>query len=49
MSVKHLLVGEGCQSEIMETIGYGLTMPAAGNDTEGGRVKNRRVELRFVN
>ena len=37
-------------SEVMpgdrfEAIGYGATLPLAGNDTEDGKLQNRRIEF----
>lgn len=48
-SVKDFLIQEGCDSSLLITIGYGREKPIALNNTELGRSKNRRVELRFVN
>jgi outer membrane protein OmpA-like peptidoglycan-associated protein len=47
-SVKEFLVKEGCQESMMKTTGYGKTKPVARNDTEEGRSKNRRVEIKFL-
>jgi outer membrane protein OmpA-like peptidoglycan-associated protein len=47
-SVKEFLVKEGCQETMMKTTGYGKTKPVARNDTEEGRAKNRRVEIKFL-
>jgi outer membrane protein OmpA-like peptidoglycan-associated protein len=47
-SVKEFLVKEGCQETMMKTTGFGKTKPVARNDTEEGRAKNRRVEIKFL-
>ena len=47
-SVKEFLVKEGCEESMMKTTGYGKTKPVARNDTEEGRAKNRRVEIKFL-
>jgi len=44
-SVRSHLVEKGIQAERLQEIGYGLTKPAASNDTVEGRAANRRVEL----
>jgi outer membrane protein OmpA-like peptidoglycan-associated protein len=33
---------------MMKTTGFGKTKPVARNDTEEGRAKNRRVEIKFL-
>jgi outer membrane protein OmpA-like peptidoglycan-associated protein len=38
----------GIEAERLQAAGYGDTKPVAGNDTEDGRAKNRRVELRKI-
>ena len=48
LAVKAFLVTEGCSENNMSTIGYGASKPIASNDSEAGRAKNRRVELRFL-
>jgi len=40
------LVENGIDAERLSQKGYGVTQPVASNDTEEGRAKNRRVELR---
>ena len=47
-SVKNYLVQHGVAASRITTIGYGDTKPAATNDTEEGRQKNRRTEVRIV-
>jgi len=45
MSVKTWLVASGMNAERIKTAGYGEANPAASNDTDEGRGKNRRVEI----
>lgn len=45
-AVMDYLVKNGIDPERLSDRGYGLTRPVASNDTEEGRAKNRRVELR---
>ena len=47
-AVKAVLVSEGCFSDKITFEGLGKTKPIAPNDTEEGRSKNRRVELKIV-
>jgi outer membrane protein OmpA-like peptidoglycan-associated protein len=47
-AVFRYLVNHGIAPERMEVIGYGETRPVADNDTEAGRMQNRRVELHVV-
>lgn len=47
-NVKTLLVMRGVAENRIEVVGYGKTMPVATNDTESGRQKNRRVEIRIA-
>ncbi|MFA4915654.1 MAG: OmpA family protein [Syntrophales bacterium] len=47
-SVKTLLVQRGVADNRIEIVGFGETMPVATNDTEAGRQKNRRVEIKIV-
>jgi K(+)-stimulated pyrophosphate-energized sodium pump len=44
-AVKALLVNQGVGAERISTQGLGQNKPVASNDTEEGRLKNRRTEL----
>ena len=46
-AVKNLLVQRGVAENRIEVVGFGETMPVATNDTEAGRQKNRRVEIKI--
>ncbi|MFZ2398334.1 MAG: OmpA family protein [Smithella sp.] len=44
-SVRQYLINNfGIKASRLSAVGYGLTKPIAGNDTEEGRQKNRRVQ-----
>jgi len=47
-AVKDYLVNEGCFQDNLAIIGFGKTKPVASNDSDEGRAKNRRVELKFI-
>jgi len=47
-AVKNLLVQRGIGGSRIESVGFGKTMPVASNDTEAGRQKNRRVEIKIA-
>jgi OOP family OmpA-OmpF porin len=44
-AIKDHFVSRGIDPKRLATKGYGITNPAASNDTKEGRAKNRRVEL----
>lgn len=46
--VKNFLVKNGIDSKRLTTVGYGTTKPAAKNDSEFGRIKNRRVTFKII-
>ena len=48
LAVKTFLVSLGCSSDDLTSIGYGETRPVATNETDAGRAKNRRVEIKFI-
>ena len=48
-SVKAYLVNSGVSGGQLRIKGYGETHPVATNDTEEGRILNRRVEIRKIN
>lgn len=47
-SVRQYLIGKGISSSRIISKGYGEKEPVATNDTEEGRAKNRRVEVRVL-
>ena len=47
-SVANYLVGKGLVRERFEIVGMGERYPVASNDTDDGRARNRRVEIRVV-
>ncbi|AHF00417.1 flagellar motor protein MotB [Thiomicrospira aerophila AL3] len=44
-AAKAYLLNQGVPADRIETVAFGLTQPAASNDTEAGRIQNRRFEL----
>lgn len=44
-AVRNYLIAKGISAERLTARGYGEARPVADNATEGGRYKNRRVEL----
>ncbi|MBF0274137.1 MAG: OmpA family protein [Nitrospinae bacterium] len=44
-AVKAYLIKKGASAANLSAQGFGLTKPAASNDTKEGRAQNRRVEL----
>lgn len=47
-AVKNYLVKRGVASERIETLYFGSSKPIASNETEEGRQKNRRVEMKIT-
>jgi outer membrane protein OmpA-like peptidoglycan-associated protein len=47
-SAANFLTTQGVASTRLQSVGRGETEPIAGNDTEGGRQLNRRVEIAIV-
>jgi outer membrane protein OmpA-like peptidoglycan-associated protein len=47
-SVRTWLVQHGVEGDRLESEGYGLTRPIESNDTEEGRLANRRVEFKIL-
>jgi outer membrane protein OmpA-like peptidoglycan-associated protein len=46
--VKSYLIKKGIEAERIVAKGYGETQPVASNDTEEGKQKNRRTEVRIL-
>jgi outer membrane protein OmpA-like peptidoglycan-associated protein len=47
-AVADILVGKGIPFERISVIGYGDTRPIDTNETDEGKLKNRRVEVKLV-
>lgn len=47
-SVEAYLVSKGVPASILKSVGFGESLPITTNDTEEGRARNRRVELKFA-
>jgi outer membrane protein OmpA-like peptidoglycan-associated protein len=47
-SVRKYLISQGVAAEQLESKGYGEIYPVLTNETEDGRAKNRRVELKII-
>lgn len=47
-AVKQYLMNAGINADNLSAKGYGETDPLAPNDTEEGRIKNRRVEIKLL-
>jgi OOP family OmpA-OmpF porin len=45
MAVEDYLVTAGLPADRFSTVGYGATQPIATNDTEEGKLQNRRIEF----
>ena len=48
-SVMVYLQGRGVPASIMKSVGFGLALPITTNDTDDGRARNRRVEIKYAN
>jgi len=48
LAVKNYLINAGIKSDRIVSKGYGSSKPAASNDSEEGRAKNRRIEARIL-
>jgi OmpA-OmpF porin, OOP family len=47
-AVRAYLVQKGISAGRIQTVGYGESKPVAGNDSEVGKAKNRRTEVRVI-
>ena len=47
-AIANIMVKYGISRERISVIGYGDTRPIASNETNGGRAKNRRVEIKLI-
>lgn len=47
-AIANILVRHGISLDRMSIVGYGDTRPVSSNDTEVGRAKNRRVEVKLT-
>ena len=46
-TVANYLISQGVSAARIRSQGFGETLPVASNDTEAGRMKNRRVEITY--
>ena len=46
--MKNYLVNKGIIADRIVAVGYGEEKPVATNDTDEGRAKNRRVEVKII-
>ena len=47
-AVREALVKSGANADVLVAKGYGSADPIASNDTPDGRLRNRRIEYRFL-
>ena len=47
-SVVRLLIGSGVEAARLTAVGYGENRPVDSNDTEDGRMRNRRVTVMIL-
>ncbi|MGR9014485.1 MAG: OmpA family protein [Gammaproteobacteria bacterium] len=47
-AISNILVSRGISSDRISIIGYGDARPIDSNDTEDGRARNRRVEVKLI-
>jgi outer membrane protein OmpA-like peptidoglycan-associated protein len=47
-AIANILAEQGISLERISVIGYGDTRPIAANETDEGRAKNRRVEVKLI-
>src|SRR5690606_31470577 len=47
-SVEAYLTSKGVPASILKSVGFGESLPITTNDTDEGRARNRRVELKFA-
>lgn len=47
-TVRNYIIKKGIKADRISAKGYGATQPVAENDTDEGRQKNRRTEVRFL-
>ncbi len=47
-AVRDYLVTSGVPTERLDAAGYGETRPVAGNDTDEGKARNRRIEFKII-
>jgi len=47
-AVKNYLIRKGIENNRIHSMGFGNEFPVETNQTEEGRAKNRRVEIKFI-